>query len=190
MKLRLMTKMILITVGFSALMSFASTMLVTNRCMNRIEELETRVAELTVMVNEVIVENEAEEEIEKDDIEAEPVFYLSDYQRNVVECMVAGESIGEPYDGQLAVAQCVLNACLKDNLQPSEVRTKYKYSGWNTNPTDSVKKAVSAVFDEGYKVVDEKILYFYAPKYATSSWHESQHFVIEIGGHRFFEEWS
>lgn len=69
MKLRLMTKMILITVGVSTLMSFASTLLVTNRCMSRIEELETRVAELTVMVNEVIVENEKEEEIEEENEE-------------------------------------------------------------------------------------------------------------------------
>ena len=97
--------------------------------------------------------------------------------------------MSEPYDGQVAVAECILNACLKDGLQPSEVRTKYKYSGWNDEPSESVKKAVSAVFDDGYKITDEFILYFYAPKYTTSKWHESQDFVMEIGGHRFFAEW-
>ena len=30
-------------------------------------------------------------------------------------------------------------------------------------------------------------MFFYAPKYATSKWHETQTFVIEIGGHRFFK---
>jgi spore germination cell wall hydrolase CwlJ-like protein len=114
---------------------------------------------------------------------------LTDYERWVVECMVMGESGGESYDGQIAVAQCILNACLKENLKPSEIRMKYKYSGWHESPTNSVKKAVSAVFDEGYKITDEFILYFYAPKICNSKWHESQCHVITIGGHKFFKEW-
>lgn len=116
-------------------------------------------------------------------------FYLTDYERWVVECIVMGESGGEPYDGQVAVAQCILNACLKDNINPSEVREKYKYSGWNENPTQSVKMAVSSVFDIGNKATDKFILYFYAPKYVDSKWHETQCFVMQIGGHRFFSEW-
>ena len=122
-------------------------------------------------------------------IEDKPLFYLSDYERWVAECMVMGESGNQPYDGQVLVAQCILNACLKDGLQPSQVRIRYQYSGWHESPSDSVKKAVSAVFDDGYKVTEEFILYFYAPKYASGSWHETQRFVIQIGGHRFFAEW-
>ena len=117
------------------------------------------------------------------------VFYLSDYERRVVECIVMGESGAESYKGQILVAQCLLNACKKDGLQPSQVRTKYKYSGWNTNPSESVKKAVRAVFDDGYKVTSEYVLFFYAPKYAKGRWHETQKFVCEVGGHRFFAEW-
>ena len=119
----------------------------------------------------------------------EEFFYLSDYERWVAECIVMGESGGEPYDGQMAVAQCILNACLKDGLKPSEVRKKYKYSGWNDKPTQSVKTAVSSVFDVGDKITDKFILYFYAPKYVDSKWHETQCFVMQIGGHRFFSEW-
>lgn len=116
------------------------------------------------------------------------IFNLTDYERWVVECMVMGESGGEPYEGQVLIAQCILNACLKDNIQPSEVKTAYKYSGWKENPTKSVKKAVSAVFDLGEKIVDEPILYFYAPLLCQSKWHETQIFVVEFGGHRFFKE--
>lgn len=115
-------------------------------------------------------------------------FYLSDYERWIAECVVMGESGGESYEGQVLVAQCLLNACLKENLQPSEIRKKYKYAGWHDNPSDSVKSAVSEVFDNGYKVTDEFILYFYAPKVCNSDWHETQRFVIEVGGHRFFAE--
>lgn len=119
----------------------------------------------------------------------ESTFYLSGYERRIAECVVMGESGGEPYDGQVLVAQCMLNACLKDDLQPSEVRIEYQYSGWDDNPSDSVKDAVSAVFDNGYKATDEFILYFYAPKYSKGEWHETQRFVTEVGGHRFFSEW-
>lgn len=128
--------------------------------------------------------------VETDVEEVPPAFYeLSDYERGVVEAMVMGEAGGESYTGQLLVAQCILNAALKDNIPPSEVRTRYKYSGWNENPSDDVKNAVSEVFDYGYQVTEEPILYFYAPKRCTSAWHESQRHVITEGGHKFFALW-
>lgn len=117
------------------------------------------------------------------------VFYLSSYERRVAECIVMGESGSEPYKGQLMVAYCILNACKKDGLQPSEVRKVYKYSGWNTNPTKSVKRAVSSIFDHGHRPVNDTPLYFYAPKYCNSSWHETQRYITTIGGHKFFGRW-
>lgn len=116
-------------------------------------------------------------------------FYLSSRERKVVECIVMGESGSEPYKGQLLVAYCILNACLKDGLQPSEVRKVYKYSGWNTNPTKSVKRAVSSIFDDGHKPVNDTPLYFYAPKYCNSTWHETQRYICTVGGHKFFGRW-
>lgn len=116
-------------------------------------------------------------------------FYLDDYERWVVECMVMGEAGGESYEGQVLVAQCILNACELDGLNPSEVMVEFQYSGWNDYPSESVKKAVSAVFDEGYKITDEPILYFYSPSLCDSEWHETQKFVISEGSHRFFARW-
>ena len=149
--------------------------------------------EQTITESEITIEIETDKEDDANQavepVKDEPIFHLTDYERWVVECIVMGESGGEPYEGQVLVAQCILNACLKDDIQPSEVRKKYKYSGWKENPTDSIKKAVSAVFDEGYKITDEFILYFYAPKICNSQWHETQCHVITIGGHKFFKEW-
>ena len=116
-------------------------------------------------------------------------FRLSDYERRVVECMVMGESGSESYKGQLLVAYCILNACKKDGLQPSEVRRIYKYSGWHDSPTKSVKKAVSSIFDDGYRPINDTPLYFYAPKYCNSSWHETQRYICTVGGHKFFGRW-
>jgi hypothetical protein len=118
-----------------------------------------------------------------------PYYELSDDERHVVESMVMGEAEGESYTGKLLVAQCILNASLKEGLPPSQIRVEYKYSGWNENPDDDVKNAVSEIFDYGYKVVDEEILYFYAPKRVDSTWHESLKHVITEGGHKFFALW-
>ena len=120
---------------------------------------------------------------------SEVAFKLSDQERHVVESIVMGEAEGESYTGKLLVAQCILNATLKEGLPPSQIRVEYKYSGWNENPDDDVKNAVSEIFDYGYKVVDEEILYFYAPKYVDSTWHESLKHVITEGGHKFFTLW-
>ena len=133
--------------------------------------------------DEIIEEMGTEEEVHTVEYE------LSDYERFVVEAMVMGEAEGESYTGKLLVAQCILNAAIKDNIPPSVVRTKYKYSGWNENPSDDVKNAVSEVFDYGYKVTEEPILYFYAPRWCTSAWHETQRHIITEGGHKFFAQW-
>ena len=124
-----------------------------------------------------------------DPSELDPIWELSDYERWVVECIVMGEASGESWDGKVLVAQCILNACLRHNIQPSEVRVKYKYSGWNENPNNEEMTAVKAVFDNGHKVTDEPILYFYAPKYSKGKFHETQCYVITEGGHKFFKEW-
>lgn len=125
-----------------------------------------------------------------------PFFELTDEERYVVECMVAGEAGGESYEGKWAVAQCIWQACVNDELQPSEVKKQYQYAGWKEDLKSEseqayldVKDVVSRVFDDGEMFVDDEILWFYAPKYCVSNWHESMRFVTEIGGHRFFGRW-
>lgn len=102
--------------------------------------------------------------------------------------IVMGEAGGESYEGKLAVAQCILSACKRDGIEPSEVRTQYRYAGWSETYTADVERAVYAVFHDGERVCEEDIIFFYAPRWCTSKWHESQLFVTEIGGHRFFAE--
>lgn len=114
-------------------------------------------------------------------------YKLSDDERKIVECIVMGEAGGQSYRGKLLVAQCILNACLKENLPPSEVRIKYQYSGWKENVNKDVKSAVEQVFGDGELATNESILYFYAPEYCTSDWHESQDYVLTEGGHKFFK---
>lgn len=117
-----------------------------------------------------------------------PFFEITDEERELIEQVVAAEARGEPYEGQMAVAQCILTACQKDGIRPAEAIQKYKYTTARATPTWSVMHAVSVVFDNGELVTDEPILYFYNPALASGTFHERQIFVIEIGNHRFFKE--
>lgn len=123
------------------------------------------------------------------EISAPPLRYeLTDDERDTVERVVMAEAGGECYEGQVLVAQCILNASEKTGQRPPEAVKTFSYTRNRPEPTQSVKDAVAAVFDDGEIYINEPILYFYAPARTTSNWHESQIFVIELGGHRFFKE--
>jgi spore germination cell wall hydrolase CwlJ-like protein len=117
-----------------------------------------------------------------------PHYDLSSAERDLVERVVMAESEDEPYIGQMLVCQCILNACRLNNKRPAAIIKQYAYATRRPNPSESVIKAVSAVFDKGEIVTDEPIIYFYAPALVDSAFHERQRFVTEVNGHRFFAE--
>lgn len=122
-----------------------------------------------------------------------PFFNLTEADRKTIQYIVAGEAKGEPMEGKMAVAQCILHGMVKSGWTAEKVRIEYQYSGWddeleNTNPEAwaEVVEAVSRVFDDGELISDKPILYFYAPDITSSSWHESLNHAITIEGHKFF----
>ena len=119
-----------------------------------------------------------------------PVRYeLTDSERSLVEQVVMAESGNQPYCGQVAVAQCLLNDCERSALRPAEAVIEYQYTPNRVEPSENVQRAVSAVFDRGEVVIDETILWFYAPKHVDGTpWHETQRHVLTINDHKFFAE--
>ena len=122
-----------------------------------------------------------------------PFFNLTEAERKTIQYIVAGEAKGEPMEGKMAVAQCILHGMVKSGWSAERVRIEYQYSGWddeleNTNSEAwaEVVEAVSRVFDDGELISDKPILYFYAPDITSSSWHESLNHAITIEGHKFF----
>lgn len=115
-------------------------------------------------------------------------FKLTPEERTHVERVVMGEAGNQGTEGQMLVAQCILNACELDGLRPAEVTGKYQYAGYSEAVTDEVRASVANVFDAGEKITDEPVMYFYAYKTTDSAWHESQEFVLEYKDHRFFKE--
>ena len=135
-----------------------------------------------------VVTTPAESAQTTDQTEPTVRFYLSTSERDTVERVVMAEAGGESFEGQMLVAQCILNAAEKEGVQPSEAVEIYSYTSNRPDPTQSVKDAVAAVFDRGEVAIDAPVMYFYNPALVASDWHESQIFVAEVGGHRFFAE--
>lgn len=134
-------------------------------------------------------------ELEQEDVQIvqaielpEPSAYydLTAEERDLIERVVMGEAGGEEYMGQQAVAQCILNDCEINNARPAEIVDWMSYTTHRPQASQSVKDAVSDVFDDGAMVLPETAMYFYAPDMVYSAWHESQIYLDTIGCHKFF----
>lgn len=156
-------------------------------------ELDTREDPFTDPVPKVKsdIPSEPIQKISEDTIPKLYIRYpLTEKERAIVEAVVAAESMGEDFDGQCLVAQCILNTAEATGKRPDEVVLEPgQYATPNYEDSYLVSAAVSAVFDYGYQVTDEPIRYFYAPAWGISKWHETKlDFALEHGGHRFFKE--
>lgn len=156
-----------------------------------VEEMTEVEAENEIEINSQ-VKTEAEPVVE---LEPTPFFEITNSDRYIIECVVAGESKGESLRGKKLVAQCIMNAMIRNDWDAETVRIQYKYAGWdseleNSNPElwEEIEFAVSEVFDKGNLETYEPILYFYAPKWSSGSWHENNlEYVLTEGGHKFFK---
>lgn len=107
--------------------------------------------------------------------------------------VVAAECRGEPYEGQLAVAQCIYNTAEARNMTPEEV---VKEANQYASPvsldlvTESVRNACCDVFVLGNFLTDEPIRFFYSTRNGfVSKWHENNlEYVMTIDNHKFFKE--
>ena len=122
-----------------------------------------------------------------------PFIAISDNDRYIVECVVAGEAGGHSYELMKAVAQCMAASMDIEGMTADELRAEHGYYGWNPSleQTDPaawalVKSAVSEIFDEGNFVTYSLIQYFYNPEHGGGDFHESMHYVMTIDGCRFF----
>jgi glucan-binding YG repeat protein len=111
---------------------------------------------------------------------------LSSYDRAKLERLVMGEAGSTGYYGASLVAQCIRDAMVRSNTTSiDEIISDYGYYGSTaTEPNSAVKEAVSFIFDQGGSAVNHRIIVFYI---GHSAWHETQNFVTEYCGMRFFD---
>ena len=154
---------------------------------------------------EIIVSNDSDDELEEEqELELEESLVQQEarmpefgYDYEYVMRVVAAESRGEPYEGQLAVAQCIRETSERTMMTPEEVVKQVNKNGTRqyAQPvdisvvTDSVRDACCDVFVHGISATDEPIRYFYSTASGFySAWHEnSLEYVVTIGNHRFFK---
>lgn len=116
---------------------------------------------------------------------------LSSYDRAKLERLVMGEAGGLGYNGAALVAQTIRDTMqLEKNNSIDYIISSYQYEGSTAKePTSTVKKAVSYIFDNDGYAVQHRLIYFYASDLIESEWHESQHYIASCGSERFFDRW-
>ncbi len=110
--------------------------------------------------------------------------------RAVLEGLIMGE-FGNDYVGAVLVAQAIRDTMLLTGIyNTGQIARQWGYSARVHNSvTAATKRAVAFVFDEGGSAVQHSVYYFYAAHLIYSPWHESQRFVVQYGGCRFFSNW-
>lgn len=110
--------------------------------------------------------------------------------RYLLERLVMGEAGNQGFVGAALVAQTIHDTMIKDNnYDVMSIKISHAYSGKLIyEPNQNVLDAVAYIFDQGGMAVQHRLVYFYAPARCSGTFHETQLFVVEYGGHRFFDE--
>ena len=100
-----------------------------------------------------------------------------------------GEAGSMGYAGAALVAQSIRDAMNQLNTASIDtIISEYQYYGSiKIKPNKTVKDAVSYIFDQNGSAVQHRILFFYT---GSSSWHETQQFILCYGKVKFFDSWN
>lgn len=132
---------------------------------------------------------------------------ISNDERYLAYCIIAGEVGPCSYRDKLYVAQCLYNAKVRCKLTSGkhknhslfDIRSEYGYAGYtdfngfkqeciNSGVTyyEDIVKAVNEVFDNFNMPSQEFVLYFYNPKKSKGGFHETQTFIEQTSAHKYF----
>ena len=115
-------------------------------------------------------------------------YSLTESQKELVASVVQAEAGGQGYDGMVLVAECIANAVIIDEYSPEKVIKALGYLS-RKEPSKNAYKAVTEVFENGYRTTTKPIMYYYSPANmpnGVSEWHETQEYAFSYEGHRFF----
>ena len=121
------------------------------------------------------------------DYNPEPI-YLTDDDRYLIAKTVMREFGDGGYE-----ACCLQAQAFRDAMVFSQASAEYTYQYFQYDayplveePSSECYEAVDYIFG-GNMAVPHRVLYMYSPEYVYSAWHESQTFVVEYNGIRFFD---
>lgn len=116
---------------------------------------------------------------------------LSAADRDLLERLVMGEAGSLGFTGCALIAQAIKDTMvLEGTASVSRIISEYNYSASvSVKANSAAVEAVNYVFDQNGSAVQHRILYFYESNICSSDWHESQNFIIDYNGVRFFDRW-
>ena len=118
------------------------------------------------------------------------VINLTDYDREVLRHVIMGEAGGEGFAGCAILAQTIRDNWIRGGYSSAEaVRTGCGYYGWNSGTNSDVEAAINYIFDQGQNAVQHRVCFMYNPNMCSSSWHESQNYIVTYGPVRYFDAW-
>lgn len=115
---------------------------------------------------------------------------LSSTDRYYAERIVMGESGNMSKEGMALVCQSLRDAYVYGGYSSiaSTINSMGYVAPYKT-PSQEVKDIVRYIFDEGGSAAEHRVLVFYACNICSSSWHESQCFIYQVGSVRYFDMW-
>ena len=112
--------------------------------------------------------------------------YLSEVEKHRTACIIMGE-FGNDYTGACMIAQCMRDAMIRYGYKTiDELLSNISYYAYNENPSQMCYEAIEYIFTQGNAAVEHEIIVM---NNSYSAWHESQNFVVEHMGVRFFDIW-
>ena len=154
----------------------------------RLHQLETQISPVEVTDYDSSEDNaEAEQMFNTEIKSAEIEYFVNDSERELIERVVMSEAQGEPFEGMIAVAQTIKDRSDLWGMTPVEVVTKPKQYAdpYQGEVGTEVSDAVSLVFEQGYRAIDEPVTHFHA-YYVNPYWAEEKTRRGMIGNHRFY----
>lgn len=126
--------------------------------------------------------------------ESGPKYYLDDYSIEMLERIVMAEAGFEPFEGQLAVANIVLNrldsplfpkTVTEVLFQPGQFMAQDDYRYYRYQPTESVKSAVKAAI-YGDTVLDPGVFFYISVSAMSNPYNYGRSFSKQIANHYFY----
>ena len=130
-------------------------------------------------------------DIDNPDYDYDPqAITLTDEDRYLIAKIVMREFGDGGYEACCLQAQAFRDAMVVSYASAEYTYHYFQYDAYplKKEPNQDCYDAVDYIF-AGNMAVPHRILYMYAPEYCSSSWHESQNFVVEHNGVRFFDMW-
>lgn len=113
---------------------------------------------------------------------------LTDADRELIATVVMHEFGDDGYEACCLQAQAFRDGMVFGQVSAETAYHSFQYDAYPLTkiPNQDCYDAVDYIF-AGNAAVPHRVLYMYTPEYCSSSWHESQNFVVEYKGIRFFD---